>query len=70
VIVLDAPGDALHDRKGEHDPDRLEAMRAAYRRIAEGRKNAVVLDATAEPDAVRRAATAAIWDRWARRGGR
>jgi len=70
VIVLDAPGDALHDRKGEHDPERLEAMRAAYRRIADGRRHAVVLDATAEPDAVRRAATAAIWDRWARRGRR
>jgi hypothetical protein len=67
VIVLDAPGGALHDRKGEHDPEALDAMRAAYRRIADGRRNAVVLDATAEPDAVRRNATAAIWDRWSRR---
>ena len=66
VIVLDAPGALLHARKGEHDPERLDAMRAAYRRLAEDRKNVVVVDASGDADGVRRAATAAIWDRWGR----
>ena len=66
LIVLDAPGAALHDRKGEHDPETLDAMRAAYRRLAASRGDAVVLDATGDRDAVRRAATAAIWTRWSR----
>jgi thymidylate kinase len=71
IVVLDAPGELLHARTGEHDPALLEAERRAYLRLASGRARAIVLDATREPDRVRRDVTAAIWaayrSRWARK---
>jgi thymidylate kinase len=71
MVVLDAPGELLHARTGEHDPTVLEAERRAYLRLARGRARAVVIDATREPDRVRRDVTAAIWaayrTRWARK---
>ena len=69
IVVLDAPGELLHARAGEHDPAVLEAERRAYLRLARGRARAIVIDATREPDRVRRDVTAAIWaayrSRWA-----
>lgn len=67
VLVLDLPGDAMHARKGERDPDTLERMRAGYRRIAE-RRRSETLDATAPPEQIARAATALIWSAVARGG--
>jgi thymidylate kinase len=71
IVVLDAPGEVLHARTGEHDPALLEAERRAYLRLARGRARAIVVDATREPDRVRRDVTAAIWaayqSRWARK---
>jgi thymidylate kinase len=61
IVVLDAPGELLHARTGEHDPAVLEAERRAYLRLARGRARAIVVDATREPDRVRRDVTAAIW---------
>jgi thymidylate kinase len=69
IVVLDAPGELLHARTGEHDPAVLEAERRAYLRLARDRARAIVVDATREPDRVRRDITAAIWtayrSRWA-----
>jgi len=69
LVVLDAPGELLHARTGEHDPAVLEAERRAYLRLARRRARAIVVDATREPDRVRRDVTAAIWaayrSRWA-----
>jgi thymidylate kinase len=69
IVVLDAPGELLHARTGEHDPAVLEAERRAYLHLARGRARAIVIDATREPDRVRRDVTAAIWAayraRWA-----
>jgi thymidylate kinase len=69
IVVLDAPGELLHARTGEHDAVLLEAERRAYLRLARGRARAIVIDATREPDRVRRDVTAAIWAayraRWA-----
>jgi thymidylate kinase len=71
IVVLDAPGEVLHARTGEHDPALLEAERRAYLRLARDRARAIVVDATREPDRVRRDVTAAIWaayqSRWARK---
>ena len=69
IVVLDAPGELLHARTGEHSPVVLEAERRAYLRLARGRARAIVVDATHEPDRVRRDVTGAIWaayqSRWA-----
>jgi len=69
IVVLDAPGELLHARTGEHGPVVLEAERRAYLRLARGRARAIVVDATHEPDRVRRDVTGAIWaayqSRWA-----
>ena len=71
IVVLDAPGELLHARTGEHGPAVLEAERRAYLRLARGWPRAIVVDATRDPDHVRRDVTAAIWaayrTRWARR---
>lgn len=61
VLVLDAPGQVLYARKGEHDPAFLDQQRQGYLRLAKQLPNAVVLAATQEPDSLRREATAAIW---------
>jgi hypothetical protein len=67
TVVLDAPGALLHARKGEHDPDALEAERRGFLALACGRRHAVVLDAAQDADAVRRDLTAAIWTAYRRR---
>ena len=64
VIVLDAPGQLLFDRKGEHDPETLEAQRQNYLRLARKLRRVEVVDATADPDAVARAVTGAVWRRY------
>jgi thymidylate kinase len=70
VLILDAPGAVLFARKAEHDADALETAMAAYRLLGARTPNAVVIDATTDREAVRRAALAAIWpplrDRWRR----
>ena len=45
IVVLDAPGEALFARKGEHDPQRLEQWRQGYRdRLVP--RGATLVDAT------------------------
>jgi hypothetical protein len=66
LVVLDAPGALLYDRKGEGDPASLEAAREAYLALAEttrrkGRSEVVVVDATDSPARVQGAVTAAVW---------
>lgn len=61
VLLLDAPGATLHARKREHDPEILERQRQAYLDLCSRLGNCTVLDATADPAAVLREATAAIW---------
>jgi thymidylate kinase len=70
TVVLDAPGDVLYARAGEHHPAVLEAERRAYLRLAQRRAAATVIDATREPDRVRRDVTAAVWAAYRRRWAR
>lgn len=65
VFILDAPGDLLHARKGEFDPDRLETDRMHFRSFAGRVPNVVVVDATRDPEAVRAEVTDRIWRRFA-----
>jgi thymidylate kinase len=61
ILVLDASGRELFERKGEHDADALDEAAARYRELAAGLANAAVLDARAPREDVRRAAVDAIW---------
>jgi thymidylate kinase len=63
LVVLDAPAEVLRARKGEHDLATLQAQRDRYRALA-GRPGAVLVDATADADAVRREVTDVVWRRW------
>lgn len=67
VVVLDAPGEVLHARSGEHSAAALEEQRARYAALAASQPGWVVVDALQPPDAVRRAVTAATWQCQGRR---
>ena len=60
VIVLAAPGVLLHDRKGEHTPERLDQMTEAWKRAAASHVS-VIIDASQTPDAVELQVSQHIW---------
>ena len=65
ILVLDAPGAILHSRKPERTILDLDVQRARYRAYTAGqRTRATLIDATGDPDSVRRHAVHAIWTRW------
>jgi thymidylate kinase len=65
VFILDAPGEVLYGRKGEHTPDALERQRQQYRELAGLLPRAVIVDANQDPEQVRRDVTDRIWRRFA-----
>jgi thymidylate kinase len=69
VLVLDAPGEVLYARKGEHSPDQLERMRRAYAALGGGGTEVVVIDAARDARAVRRTVTSLLWARRDALGG-
>jgi thymidylate kinase len=71
VVFLDAPGEILYARKGEHSPEILEQQRQHYLGLREHIPQMVVVDATRDAEQVRRAVTSLIWRGYARhlRGG-
>jgi thymidylate kinase len=60
VLVLDAPGDVLFTRKGEHDVERLECLRGAYAVIAGDVPASTLIDVRQDATAVLSDAVAAI----------
>jgi thymidylate kinase len=60
VVVLDAPGDVLFARKGEHDIERLERLRRAYAAVAADVPAVAVIDVRQDAAAVLSDAVAAI----------
>ena len=62
VIVLDAPGVALFERKGESDPFSLEADRAQFLALRNRVRRLEVIDARASADVVLSDASQRIWD--------
>ena len=60
VVVLDAPGDVLFARKGEHDVERLERLRRAYAAVAQDVPAVAVIDVRQDAAAVLSDAVAAI----------
>ena len=70
MVVLDAPAEVLIGRRGEHPLEVVEAQRRRYAELAESVPDGVIVDASAEADAVRRAVTALIWGRYVARRAR
>ncbi|TLM73757.1 hypothetical protein [Pseudarthrobacter sp. NamB4] len=68
VLILDAPGDLMFARKGEHSPQKLEEWRNAYLELAEQIPTSSILDAGQPASAVRRKASALLWDIISRSG--
>lgn len=60
VVLLDAPGEVLFARKGEHSAAVLEAQRQAFLRLCARLGRASVVDATAGSSDVRRQVTALV----------
>jgi thymidylate kinase len=67
VLVLDVPGAVVHRRKGELDPGTLESERRQYAELAARLPRATTLDATQDPDDVRRRAVGIVWRHWTER---
>lgn len=67
VVVLDAPAEVLLGRRREHPIEVVEAQRRRYAELASSVPDGVIVDASVEADAVRRAVTALIWSRYAAR---
>jgi thymidylate kinase len=63
VILLNAPGELLYQRKHEHSPEWLERQRRAYLGLKDRLPQMVVVDATLEANAVRQEVVGLIWDR-------
>lgn len=64
VVVLDAPGYVLYARKGEFDPDRLEADRRAFRALNKRLGGVRIIDASRSPEVVKAEVTDLIWTRY------
>jgi thymidylate kinase len=67
TVVVDAPGELLYARKGEHGAAVLEAERRAYLALSRRLPRASVVDGTRDADQVRRDITATIWQAYRRR---
>jgi thymidylate kinase len=61
VLLLDAPGDELFARKGEHSANVLEEQRRSYLSMQERLPQMIVIDATHDAEQVRREAISLIW---------
>jgi thymidylate kinase len=64
VILLDAPGEILFARKGEHTPQWLEEQRRRYLRLKTRLPNLRIIDAALPAEMVRRQAIAMIWKQY------
>lgn len=64
VVVLDAPGAVMHQRKGEYDPGTLEHWRQRFLALRRRVRHLVVVDTVGGPETVRREVTGLIWDRY------
>jgi hypothetical protein len=67
VVLLDAPGEVLHARKGEKNVALLESQRQAYRDLLRRVPRAAVVDASREAEQVRPEVTDIIWREYVRR---
>jgi thymidylate kinase len=64
VLVLSAPGDVMHARKGEYSSETLELWRRHFLALRERIPNLEIVDTTQDPEAVRAEVTQRIWNRY------
>ncbi len=62
VILLDAPGSVLFNRKGEHSPAVLEKQRQVFLGLIEKIPNMTIVDASPSANAVRKKVISLIWN--------
>ncbi|HET8878202.1 MAG TPA: hypothetical protein VFN00_02025 [Arthrobacter sp.] len=62
LLVLDAPGEVMFARKGEHTVELLEHWRKSYLQLATRLPGARVIDAGLSRELVRRLATETVWN--------
>lgn len=67
ALVLDVPGTTAFARKAENDPGSLERERRTYLELSAQLPGARVVDASADPETVRRRAVSVIWSACLRR---
>lgn len=67
IILLDAPGELLYHRKGEHSPAWLEQQRQGYLSLRQRLPQMVVVEASRPALAVQREVTAIIWECYRKR---
>lgn len=67
IILLDAPGELLYRRKGEHSPAWLEQQRQGYLSLQHSLPQMVVVEASQPALAVQREVTAIIWECYRKR---
>lgn len=61
IFVLDAPGELLYKRKGEHSVEFLEKQRRDYKKLTDSFNQMLVIDASQEAEVVRRHVIDLIW---------
>jgi thymidylate kinase len=61
IVMLDAPGEILFARKGEHSAEYLERHRQAYLNLRQRFPQMIVVDAARDAEDVRRAVTSHMW---------
>lgn len=67
IYLLDAPGEVLFSRKGEHSPEILEKQRQTFLTLQSLIPNMVIVDATKSAEEVRSQILANIWKLYALR---
>gem|GEM_PF-795106 len=70
VFLLDADGEVLYARKGEHSPEWIDAQRAGYHKLMEILPQMTVVDASQSADNVRKEVTRLIWNKYGNTGSR
>ena len=69
ILFLDAPGELLFARKGEHTPATLEKQRQQYLRLRPKLSQMVVVDATLGAASVRKEVIGLIWQKYMQQFG-
>jgi thymidylate kinase len=71
ILVLDAPGAVMHQRKGEYDPVMLEEWRQRFRSLQRRLPRVELIDTTRDIGAVRAEVVGRLWHcyavRWRKR---
>ena len=67
ILLLDAPGDVMHQRKPSYTPEMIENWRQHFLRLRQRFPQMEVIDTTQPADVVRAQATDLVWRQYVRR---